>query len=365
VAQLDLLRAVAILLVLGRHIHRYDYPPFTRLFFIAWQRIGWIGVDLFFVLSGFLIAGLLFREQMHYGRIRFARFFTRRGFKIYPAFYVMISVAILNLWVTRQPVGGRALLDELFFLQSYGPSLCGYTWSLAVEEHFYLLLPLVLILMLKRRPTDPDPFRRLPFFFVCLAVGILLLRVMTVLFGERIGLYHHAGNLAYQTHSRMDSLLFGVCLSYLYHYRKATLDAFFTKWAFPLAGAGILCVSWPVLTTQSSTFTLTLGFTLLYLGFGSLLILTLRSPLIGAAQKTRPFRLLAYIGTHSYSIYLWHGLVALWIPTLLSRLLGFPAPFLVECLVYLAASILLGIFAANIIEIPMLKIRDTLFPSRA
>jgi peptidoglycan/LPS O-acetylase OafA/YrhL len=364
-AQLDLLRAIAILLVLGRHINRYDYPVFTRFFFIAWQRLGWIGVDLFFVLSGFLIAGLLFREQMNHGRIRFGRFFARRGLKIYPAFYVMIGAAVANLWITWQPMNKRALLDELFFLQSYGPSLCGYTWSLAVEEHFYLLLPLVLILMLKRSPNDPDPFRRLPMIFACFAVGILALRILTVVFGERIGLYHHAGNLAFQTHSRLDSLLFGVCLSYLYHYRKATLDAFFTKWVFPLAVAGVLCVAWPVVTTQSSAFTLTMGFTLLYLGFGSLLVLTLRSPIVEVAKNTRPFQFLAYIGTHSYSIYLWHGLVALWIPALLSRLLGFPAPFLVECSVYLTASVLLGILAANVIEIPVLKVRDTLFPSRA
>jgi peptidoglycan/LPS O-acetylase OafA/YrhL len=364
-AQLDSLRAIAILLVLGRHINRYDYPPYTRPFFIAWQRIGWTGVDLFFVLSGFLIAGLLFKEQMHHGRIRFARFFTRRGFKIYPAFYVMIAATITNLWINRQPVRGRALLDELFFLQNYGPSLCGYTWSLAVEEHFYLFLPLVLILMLKRHPNEPDPFRRLPFFFGCLAVEILTLRVVTVLFAEHNEKYRLIGNLAYQTHSRMDSLLFGVCLSYFYYYRRATLDAFFTKWAFPLVVAGILCVSWPVVTTQPSIFTVTFGFTLLFLGFGSLLMLTLRSPLVEAAQQTRPFRLLAYIGTHSYSIYLWHGLVAICIPALLSRLLGFSAPFLVECSVYVAVSILLGILAANIIEIPMLKVRDALFPSRA
>ncbi len=362
---LDLLRALAILLVLGRHIRRSDYPPYTGAFFIGWQRSGWVGVDLFFVLSGFLIAGLLFREQMHHGRIRFARFFTRRGFKIYPAFYVMVAVAIANLCITRQPVGRHALFDELFFLQNYGPSLCGYTWSLAVEEHFYVFLPVVLILMLRRRLNDPDPFRHVPVLFVCLAMEILALRIVAVWFAERNGLPHLAEDLAYHTHSRMDSLMFGVCLSYFYHYRRAALDAFFTKWALPLGVAGVLCVSWPLVITSSSIFTLTWGFTLLFLGFGSLLMLTLRSSLVARAQRTRPLRLLAYIGTHSYSIYLWHGLVALWIPMLLPKLLGFQVPFLVDCLAYLAASILLGSLVANVIEIPMLKIRDALFPSRA
>src|SRR5260370_31028003 len=79
---LDVLRGVAILLVMGRHF------PYYR----PWGKVGWIGVDLFFVLSGFLISGLLYQEYKTLGKIRFGRFVFRRGFKIWPPFYVFMSI---------------------------------------------------------------------------------------------------------------------------------------------------------------------------------------------------------------------------------------------------------------------------------
>src|SRR5215831_18752084 len=84
-AQLDALRAIAVLLVLGRHLP----------FFPLWIRVGWTGVDLFFVLSGFLISGLLFREYKATGGIRIGRFLVRRGFKIYPAYYLFLTGSVI------------------------------------------------------------------------------------------------------------------------------------------------------------------------------------------------------------------------------------------------------------------------------
>src|SRR5215472_7296705 len=81
---LDALRCIAVLLVVGFHL------PYYRI----WGTLGWIGVDLFFVLSGFLISGLLFPEYTTTGAIRLRRFLIRRGLKIYPAFYLLIGMAI-------------------------------------------------------------------------------------------------------------------------------------------------------------------------------------------------------------------------------------------------------------------------------
>jgi peptidoglycan/LPS O-acetylase OafA/YrhL len=85
VRQLDILRAIAVLLVLGRHEHANA----------LWRRCGWVGVDLFFVLSGFLISGLLFSEYKKRGRLDLPRFYIRRGLKIYPSFYVLILATFL------------------------------------------------------------------------------------------------------------------------------------------------------------------------------------------------------------------------------------------------------------------------------
>ena len=84
IKQLDVLRGIAIVLVLGSHMPASD----------LWSQIGWVGVDLFFVLSGFLVSGLLFNEYKKHGQIRLGRFLIRRGFKIYPAFYFLILVTI-------------------------------------------------------------------------------------------------------------------------------------------------------------------------------------------------------------------------------------------------------------------------------
>src|SRR5262249_35905839 len=130
--ELDVLRGVAILLVLGRHI--YDIPPeaspWTAAIFRAWRNFGWIGVDLFFVLSGFLIGGLIFAEAIRYGTIQPVRFLIRRGLKIYPAFYAFLFLSLLLCNRLHIPIPDypRGLYGEIFFLQNYFDRLWPQTW---------------------------------------------------------------------------------------------------------------------------------------------------------------------------------------------------------------------------------------------
>src|SRR6185503_20062984 len=90
--ELDFLRGVAILLVLLRHV---DLSSFTT-------NAGWIGVDLFFVLSGFLVSGLLFKEYIKFGNIRVGLFLIRRGFKIYPIYYIFYLPYLYLILKTSQ-----------------------------------------------------------------------------------------------------------------------------------------------------------------------------------------------------------------------------------------------------------------------
>lgn len=135
---LDVLRGLAVLLVLGRHGREMpaDLPAGVRDFFSLWLQMGWVGVDLFFVLSGFLVSGLLMREHASYGRINALRFVVRRGFKIYPLFWCLITATALVRPVRDEPLPAGQLLAELFFVQNYFDGLWNHTWSLAVEEHF-------------------------------------------------------------------------------------------------------------------------------------------------------------------------------------------------------------------------------------
>ena len=125
---LDLLRCIAVWLVLIRHL-----PNPANAILKTIQVGGWIGVDIFFVLNGFLVAGLLFEEHKKTGNTRIGRFLIRRGLKIYPAFWAMILVTVL---VEHSNVA--TIVNELLFIQNYRSGLWTHTWSLAVEEHFYL-----------------------------------------------------------------------------------------------------------------------------------------------------------------------------------------------------------------------------------
>lgn len=348
-AALDTLRAVAILLVLGRHFLETslgkDAP--VPIWMELWQRCGWIGVDLFFVLSGFLVSGLLFREYVRFGKIRYGHFLLRRGFKIYPAFYFMFGAVLLyTAHLGRSFVGWPVVLSETLFIQNYGPSLFPHTWSLAVEEHFYLLLPLLLLAV---RGTKDRPFARLPQLFVVVAVLALAARiVITQTLNFRLKTH------IFPTHLRIDSLLFGVLLSWATHFAPEVLEHAWTRfrWLFAIVAAALVA---PALCIEmgSGWYLPTIGLTGVYLASGVLLMFALR--------WKSAWRPLAIIGTYSYSIYLWHIPVRFfglgWLPQNVTPLTRSAA--------YLASAVVLGIAAAWLVERPFLALRDRLFPTRS
>jgi len=155
---LDLLRLLAVLLVFFRH----SRPPVATFMSVG----GWVGVDIFFVLSGFLVSGLVFKEYQLLGTFHPWKFLARRGFKIYPAFYCFIGVTVCLGLVTPSR---NQLMSDLFFVQSYFPPIQIHTWSLAVEEHFYLLLTLVFYAMTRGKAGTGNPFRLIPSLSVGLA----------------------------------------------------------------------------------------------------------------------------------------------------------------------------------------------------
>ena len=336
-ANLDALRGVAILLVVGHHLNVIP----------LWTRIGWSGVDLFFVLSGYLISGLLFEEWKATGAIDFKRFFLRRGFKIYPGFYVLIAVSLVaNAFlrgVTSFPVTLRSVLGELTFTQNYVGGIWGQTWTLAVEEHFYLLLPAVLLLMASRAKRGTDPFRWIPTLFLWIGAIELALRFWFT--WHLSGVADEARYLE-PTHLRIDSLFFGVLLGYMRHFQPEQFRQYASTRA-PLFIIALMLV-FVALVPLPSPVMHTIGFSLLYFGYGFLLVRVVDAP---QRALVKP---LAQIGVYSYSIYLWHGLVC--------RVL--PHQTVMQFFVGLAACLGLGIAMAKAIEYPALALRDRLFPSR-
>ena len=153
--QLDGLRTVAVTLVLAYHVARTQEMSFLPG--------GFVGVDVFFVLSGFLITSLLLREHRTTGRLDLRRFYVRRLWRLYPAL-ILVSAVVAVVFAFFPGVFGLEAASPLEALVALaygmswwsglelpgGPYLLGLTWSLSVEEHFYLLWPLVLLVLLRR-----------------------------------------------------------------------------------------------------------------------------------------------------------------------------------------------------------------------
>jgi len=355
------LRGVAILLVFGRHIDSCppDEPYPLYLALGLWQRCGWIGVDLFFVLSGFLVSGLLFREYKRHGNIRLGRFLIRRGLKIYPAFYLFLAILCTVRLALGEHVPLGSVLAAIFFVQNYVPNLQGiwsHTWSLAVEEHFYLGIGVFFLILLRRRTEDR--FRILLPCYFGVATIVLAWRIITAMnwpFGPMTHLF--------PTHLRMDSLFLGVLLAYFYHLKPAHL-AWVQKHRAFLLGVCVLFIMPNCLLRVETFFVHTVGLTLLAFGFGGMLLTALTLPIPTRRIPALGLSFLAVVGGHSYSIYLWHLPCKFWMKPLCRGLLGHPIPYVGELAVYCIASIVIGILMARIIEFPVLKLRDRIFPSR-
>ena len=141
---LDLLRAFAILVVVIYHAALFGFKLPGRV-----DRFGWIGVDLFFVLSGYLIGGQLLAPLARSRSIDLWRFFARRALRIIPAYFVILAVyAFLPSW--REYPEMSPLWKFVLSVQNislHGGTAFSHAWSLAVEDQFYFLLPLILILV--------------------------------------------------------------------------------------------------------------------------------------------------------------------------------------------------------------------------
>ena len=140
-ANTDWLRALAILMVVVHHVSQnvVVFPSEVSSYF----KLGSFGVDLFFVLSGWLIGGLYWRERSKFGNVQLIRFWLRRWLRTLPPYLLFLPIAYASVYFYRQEAFDSSYL---VFLQNYREKMPFFlvSWSLAVEEHFYLILPILL-----------------------------------------------------------------------------------------------------------------------------------------------------------------------------------------------------------------------------
>jgi peptidoglycan/LPS O-acetylase OafA/YrhL len=367
---LDVLRGIAILLVLGHHCESWPsdlLPSPAGLSGIAvpewyWRRDGWIGVDLFFVLSGFLVGGLLIKEIKKTGKLDGKRFLVRRGYKIWPQYYVFLIVASSIAFVKAGWLGVLPNWPNLVHLQGYFyvPEL--QTWTLAVEEHFYTLV--VAALVLWNRKSSVLSFRSLLLCGTATVVICLLLRIP-----ERTYLPSAYDWTRFASIFRLDSLGIGVCLAALYHLRHDLYQKFSRNklLLILLIAQGFIFVH--LRQPKSDALGFVVGYPLLAIACAASLVLALSFDGRGRARSqfvAVPIRILSWIGVYSYGIYLWHMFVEHAIrqflaahPAMADKVgtVGF-------ALLFMSGGILLGAAMSRLVEIPMLQVRDRLFPPR-
>jgi len=301
--ELDGLRGVSILLVLLHHLWFSFLPG------------GFLGVDVFFVLSGFLITSLLVQEHERYGRISLRHFYVRRALRLGPALIVFMAGLGMYALCFLDRAKAAEIYQGILLTASYvsnwvfalkpavkiGP--LGITWSLAIEEQFYLVWPLLLGLALRFKVS-----RRA---IVC---G-LILAILSIALHRRILTEDGFAirRLYYATDTRADALLIGCLVALLLSWRLIPQSRWFRPVINAVAITGALFVIYLAGTADMPLLSLYLGwFTLVALAIGVNLIVLMLWPPAWALQllRTEP---LVWFGRISYGVYLWHYPVRIFI----------------------------------------------------
>ncbi len=338
----DIIRAIAVILVIFRHSNLENNPI---------QEFGWLGVDLFFVLSGFLISNILFQEYKTYGQLNLKRFFIRRAFKIIIPLYCFLIIQLLlyAAYDDFTPPLPR-IASEFLYLQNYFPGIWIHTWSLAVEARFYLIFPIMLVLVVKKHWLEKKAF----------IIGSILSLVILIFFIRLYVSYPHREESFYvfpQADLRIDGLLTGILLSYLCNFTSLFAKWLQNKWTILMIS--ILLIVPGFYFKGGSFFMNTIGLTILNAGFALLVLFTLCIESVIEKQFLSylkiPIYVLCWIGIQSYSIYLWH----ITTKEFIYAHFNFNASCMVS--ITLISSLLFGSLMYYLIERPSLKFRNYIF----
>ncbi|WP_158914252.1 acyltransferase [Caulobacter sp. S45] len=359
---LDLLRAVAIVWVMLYHASLFDLVSYSSKV----VQFGWMGVDLFFVLSGFLIGGQIFRPIEHGERLDVRRFYLRRALRTLPAYLVVVGVYFAwpraREWPDIQPLWQFLIFTENLLIDFSVPKSFSHVWSLCVEEQFYLLLPPVVAPLLLR----PN-YQRVIAACLLVLVGGMVLRgyiwwhdLAPHLPGGAVG--HGYGDLYmeriyYPTWTRLDGLLAGVVAALLRAFRPR-LWAAAMKRANLMLAVGCVGVVACILFFRHQIPTLlpaVFGYPLLSLSLG-LVVSAGSSPRGLLGRRALPGA--GALAAGAYSLYLSHKLVFHFIQVHGGALVG-ANPYVR----FVAAFALAGAVGALLywgVERPFLKLRDRL-----
>ena len=306
--RIDSLRALAVLAVIIYHVD-VNYLPG-----------GFLGVDLFFVLSGYLISSLIIKEYRKTGSLNLYNFYIRRARRLLPAVYFMITVGLVVMVLFNEVLLRKSHLDAIFgyiyssnwwyifhkldYFDSFGAqSPFKHLWSLAIEEQFYMIFPL-LFLLINRKKKSKDGTYKLNKNFLYVVLGLILVSLIAHILLFDI---NNISRIYFGTDTRAFSLLVGVVGAILYPmeklHAKVTPQQNIMYSVVSLVSIATL-ITVMIYTSEYNTWLYRGGFLLVAI-LGLIVIIS------SGKQHTLMSRLLSFkpvvfIGKISYSLYLWH-----------------------------------------------------------
>ena len=305
---IDSLRALAVLAVIIYHVD-VNYLPG-----------GFLGVDLFFVLSGYLISSLIIKEFRKTGTVNLYNFYIRRARRLLPAVYFMITVGLVVMVLFNEALLRKSHLDAIFgyiyssnwwyifhkldYFDSFGAqSPFKHLWSLAIEEQFYMIFPL-LFLLVNGKKKSKDGTYKLNKNFLYVVLGLILVSLIAHILLFDI---NNISRIYFGTDTRAFSLLVGVVGAILYPmerlHSKVTPQQNMIYSVVSLASIATL-ITVMVYTSEYNTWLYRGGF--LLVAILGLIVIISSGKQHTLMSKLLSFKPIVFIGKISYSLYLWH-----------------------------------------------------------
>jgi peptidoglycan/LPS O-acetylase OafA/YrhL len=317
IAELDGLRGIAIIMVLVQHMASEDQLqpyPIAKVLLYPFSTLGWTGVDLFFVLSGFLITGILLESKKRVSVHYFRNFYARRVLRIMPIYYLSLFLVFVvwrgffQRWVGT---AGDHKIYYLFYLQNwleiyrmktgFSGGYIGHFWSLALEEQFYVIWPCIVWFL--------SPRRLLSLSFAMLGGALIARLVFNAIAQTGFEFYN------YSSFTRYDELLFGAIVAVgrseysveMEQFARQTSNILLPGLLVALAITLALFGAWS--PQVENPLMRIIGYTLLAAISAGLILKALYGEADGLFRRSLRARGLAFVGTISYGLYIYHLII--------------------------------------------------------
>jgi len=345
---LDGWRCISILLVLLNHSRQLPGYDSSWDAFVRWLPDGRFGVEVFFVISGFLITFLLLKEKEKTGSVSLKMFYIRRALRILPAYFAFLIVLLGLCYFTMLKISPSCWISLLTFTANFftSPWICLHLWSLSVEEQFYLLWPLITYLFLGGKKS----FKKL---MLALMIAIVLAPIF------RIYGYMHPESLLFYKNSFFlywDSLAIGCTLALLIGYWGSQIETVVGKKPHLFILLGLTLIIIPLIATRLlilGFFTVPLTVTFNAIGVALLILVSLIRPDL-ACFRCLEWKPVAAVGVISYSLYLWQQLFC----TSAKDYGLISTPWFLSFPFWIMASFCAAVISYNFIEKPFISLKS-------